>query len=461
MTREQDVDDDDGSSFHSQASHSYNSEDDEDSTFFSRSSAGSMDSIDRTLVQLEENDEELTELTIHCERYTAATTTADCLGQSLPKTTHLKKLSVYCGGSSKKLFHHHRQTFRKICRGLQGNSSVESIEIHDAEIDSEVARWLLPSFAIHKKKNISMTNCGFVGSGMGILLVAMGQNSKCIRQLAFRSCTWEEYNSDMLASSLPFMALYSLSLVNVNVSVEGWTYLFRSFASCRELIQLDLSRNELNADNIRVFMKCLAVQKSMSMLSLSACGLDDECLKELMTGLRTSTTLTDLDISKNSNITDKGVVYLRDLLKHNNSIVKLNVDGCRLSKQSLNAIESGLRYNNSFLKSFFSEKTSQAIFGFVDTVESIDIAKSTKDIAHVFTFDSEESPNPRKKANATNERQPQRNGRRTTQRTSKSAAAGGERAVGGDAFDSRRGKTKIVREKTASPPSKLHCYAML
>ena len=85
------------------------------------------------------------------------------------------------------------------------------------------------------------------------------------------------------------------------------------------------------------------------------------------------------------------MVYLKDLLKFNTSVKKLKVDGCGLNKKSVDAIESGLRYNNSFLKSFFSETTSKTIFGVVDSIEQIDINETTKSLVEAVSFDSDRS----------------------------------------------------------------------
>ena len=85
-------------------------------------------------------------------------------------------------------------------------------------------------------------------------------------------------------------------------------------------------------------------------------------------------------------------------LKFNTSIKKLMVDGCGLNKKSIDAIESGLRYNNSFLKSFFSETTSKTIFGVVDSIEQIDIEETTKSLVAAVSFDSDRSPSHRQES---------------------------------------------------------------
>ena len=99
---------------------------------------------------------------------------------------------------------------------------------------------------------------------------------------------------------------------------------------------------------------------------------------------------------------NKGTVYLKDLLKFNKSIVQMKVDGCGLSKKSMEAVEEGLRYNNSFYKSFFSETTTKTIFGVMDSIEKIDTKTVQDSIVGAVSFVTSDS-SPRK---TTTERSP-------------------------------------------------------
>lgn len=273
---------------------------------------------------------------------------------------HIRQLTFHSIAGHRQVFH--RIVFRRVLSGLKGNSTIESLEIQGAEIDGEIASWLLPFLANRQTlKRISMMNCR--GPGLEVLFVAM-QHNKHIRELTFHSCHWEEHIADIVASSLPFMSLRSLSLVDITIAVDGWPYLFHKLIDCTELTRLDLSRNKLDASSIYLLTKSLTAQQQISKLSLSSCRLDDKCMKELAKGLRNYSTLTSLDISNNKKMTDKGVIYLKDLLNFNNSITDLKVDRYGLNTRSTNEIESGLRYNTSFLKCFFSF----AIYDFVDSI---------------------------------------------------------------------------------------------
>ena len=356
---------------------------DSNSVYSGGSCSGSFDSNRIELIQLEENDETLLDLTVDCRMMDEES--ASELFVHLRSNTHLKVLRIICGGksgSSKR----QQDAFCKIVSSLEYNVSIEHIEIIGAiVINREVSGWLAPSLAHNQRvKIISMKKCKFVGSGMAILLVAI-QHMKHIRQLKFFSCDWEEHNAETIASSLPYLNLHSLSLVDMNIASDAWPYLFRNIMQSKNLVVLDLSRNQMNKTVLRLLTKSLATTKrTISTLALSSCGLTLPCAKELSIGLREYSSLSSLDISHNPLLTDKGAIYLKDLIKCNRSITNLKVSDCDLSKHSMNAIECGLRYNNSILKSFFSETASQAIFEVVDIIGQFDMLEAVPSFGSKF-----------------------------------------------------------------------------
>ncbi|KAL9179305.1 hypothetical protein ACHAXT_008595 [Thalassiosira profunda] len=398
-----------GASSYSESSYSQSlsasSQRDGDDSSFSGTSAsqssGYSDAISRMLTQLEDSDDSLTEVTIDCK--TLDKEAAIYVETFLPTNTCLEKLRLRCGDRSS-----HRQVFRRVVSGMKDSNSIKCVEISELETTREAAELLAPSFAHSKVSRIQMKDCNFVGSAVAMLFVAL-QHNKHIRHLDFHSCRWEGHNVDIVASSLQFLSLNSLSLVDVNVPMDGWPFLFRHMEECKEMIDLNLSRCPMDDNAVRLLATSIKAQKAISKLSLSACGLADKCLKELARGLRSYTTLTSLDLSNNERIAgdrDKGLIYLKDLVKFNKSLNQLNVKGCGLSEKSMEAIESGLRYNNSLLKSFFSESTSQAIFGVVDSLEQLDmedIKQSARSVVEgAVSFDSPGSG--RKKAADTSRR---------------------------------------------------------
>lgn len=365
-----------------ESSASDNSEcEDGEGTVTSEYTRDSLDTVGRVLHRLEENDSSLVDLDIDCKAFDAED--AKNISLILPDNTRLTRLRVYCGTngrinsssvSDNAANAKHAGICRRVLTGLKGNSSIEHVEIHDMTLDRDTATWMAPSVLSNGKSltRLTLTNCRFVGSGLAILFIAM-QHNRHIRHLSFHSCVWEDHNAEIVASALPFLNLHSLSLCDIKIHVDSWPYLFKNIKRSKELLLLDLSRNKLDESIISQLSKTMILQKNISTLVLTSCGIDDQCNKELANGLRKYSPLSTIDLSKNREMTDRGIVYLKDLLKFNTSITELKVDGCGLSGRSLDAIESSLRYNNSVFKGFLSESASQTIFGVVDMIEEINI----------------------------------------------------------------------------------------
>ena len=376
------------------------------------------DIIGRMIRRLEKDDSSLVDIDVDCKLMDADA--ARCMSLVLQENTHLKRLRLDCGNDSG-----HLDVIRKVVSGLKGNSSVSRIEIHDLTMDRDTSSWMAQSLATSKSlKHIRMTKCRFLGSGLGVLFVAM-QPNKRIRHLAFHWCDWDEHNTDIVATSLPLLNLLSLSLVGINIAVDSWPYLLNNIKRSKELILLDLSWNNMDDAIISVLTKSMMIQQKISTLVLSSCGLDDKCTKELAKGLRKYSTLTSLDLSKNNKMSSKGVVYLKDLMKFNNFITDLKVNDCGLNDSALNAIENSLRYNNSVLKSFLSEAASQAIFEMVDTIEKFDIGESTRNVVQAVSFGSGSESSHSEEAATRNLAKPRKGGRTNERKYEKNRLHGG------------------------------------
>jgi hypothetical protein len=301
----------------------------------------------------------------------------------LPRSTHLKKLRLVLrgGGSGSGSDEGKRRSssarrdadmdvFHKVLSGVEENASIDDLEVHGAMIDRESSGWLVPCLAVDKKlRRVCLSGCRFVGCGLAALVVAMQHNRGGMRELEFRTCEWDAHNADTVACSLPHLNLHSLSLVGVSVAPDAWPHLFRNVGRSRDLVSLDLSGNRLDMAVVQSLTATLAAHGSISSLGLSRCGLNDRTARALASGLAGIAAMKTIDLSRNDDMTDAVVVYLNKLLSLNKSITELNAHGCGFGGRSMGAIKDKLRYNNSFVKAFFSEATSRVIFRVVDVIQ--------------------------------------------------------------------------------------------
>lgn len=347
-------------------------------------SARSGDTFNTLLDQVENDDMRVRELVI--DTTSMGRETAEEFAQMLGKNTSVATIRLSCKrleckeGQERK-----RHVLSTLLAGVKANTSIESVEIEDTVISHELAHSLSQLCARKQSlKNIAMIQCQFIGSGLPILFLGM-QHSQSIRNVIFQSCDLghhhhpsdgnkspSSYNVEIIASALPLMNLTSLSLVDVNFPTEECLhYLIEKVEQAKELKLLDLSQNKLDERSVSLLVRSISRQKQITRLILSSCSLDNVCMKELAIGLRGYEPLTNLDVSKNKQISDRGASQLKDLLKGNSKITKLNVTGCSFSEESTNALEAALRYNNSFLKTFVSVSTGLQIFDVVDALANL------------------------------------------------------------------------------------------
>lgn len=338
-------------------------------------------SLNTLLFQVENNDLSLRDIVL--DTTSMDHDTAEDLGRYLSHNTCVTTIRLSCKrldckeGQQRK-----RSVLSTILSGIQQhNTSIESIEIENTYISYQLAHSLSKLCARKANlKNVAFIQCQFVGSALAIVCLGM-QHSQSIKNLIFQSCDLGDhdgdddgssYNIEIIASALPLMNLSSLSLVDVNFPTrECLHYLLTHVEQAKELKLLDLSQNTLSADCISLLSRSIRGQNQVSRLILSDCSLDNSCVKELTAGLRGYDPLTTLDVSKNKQISDRGAGQIKELLKANSKITKLHVNGCSFSEGSLDALESALRYNNSFLKTFVSVSTGQQIFDVVDALANL------------------------------------------------------------------------------------------
>jgi hypothetical protein len=414
------------------------SDDDDNSSV---ASAGSGDTFHTLLYQVEKNDVRLREMVI--DTTSMGRETAEDLAQLLEKNTCVTTIRLSCKrleckeGQERK-----RHVLSTLLSGVKVNTSIESVEIEDTDISHELAVSLSQLCARkHSLKNIAMIQCQFIGSGLPILFLGM-QHSQSIRNVIFQSCdlgrhhhhdhsdgnnkspsSSSSYNVEIIASALPLMNLTSLSLVDVNFPTEECLhYLIEKVEQAKELKLLDLSQNKLNERSVALLARSISRQNQISRLILSSCSLDNVCMKELAMGLRGYVPLTNLDVSKNKHISDRGAMQIKDLLKGNSKITKLNVNGCSFSEDSLDALEAALRYNNSFLKTFVSVSTGLQIFDVVDAIANLGVGGDEEEEEEEDLVEEKRRGGSSNKHHGDDRRRRARGGKRSQSRTPQKAS---------------------------------------
>jgi len=368
-------------------------DDDEEDTVDGDASVGS--SHDKKMYKmcykLASNDHRLTEIDVDCSALRRET--AREMAGILPHNTRLERVrlaapvpSSSSSSSDKKAS---MANFRILVGGLATNTSVTDLQIRNTPLTRETAgqlgRALSANTSIHK---LCLRNCQFADdSALPVLFVGM-QHARSIRELYILQCDLSDpVNADVVSATVPLLKLQSMCLLDTRLTLDGLRFLADNLERTPSLTQINLSINRTvgTPEGIGLLADVLESGKlvNLTSLSVSSCSLDPDAVDELAKSLVDNQTLTSLNLSGNR-FGDEGAIHLRYLLERNQTIKELSFNGCDITKHRQKALQDGLKYNNSLLKSLFSKEMSLSIFNAVEKTATFskELGNAVSDVAN-------------------------------------------------------------------------------
>lgn len=115
------------------------------------------------------------------------------------------------------------------------------------------------------------------------------------------------------------------------------------------LLQLDISHNNLTDDCIKELSEYLKVNKKLKVLNLEKNNIGDEGLKILSEILLQNNEIKELDISWN-NYTDEGIKHFKKFILKSNSIEKIFLSKEGLSEEGIKEIKEAFKENMNVKK---------------------------------------------------------------------------------------------------------------
>ena len=316
--------------------------------------------------RLGSNDHRLTEIDIDCSNLTREM--AKEMAELFPQNNYLQRIRLKAPSNKTSM-----ANFRHLVGGIGKNASVTDLQIRSTHLSREAAGHLGRALATNTSlRKLCLRSCRFDGSALPVLFLGMQHNNR-INELYILQCDLSEpCNADVVSASVPLLKLQSLCLIDARLTLAGLRFLVDNLERTPSLTQLNLSINRKVGmpAAIRLLGDMLESTKMINLtsVSLSSCALDPHAVGELAKSLEDNATLTSLNLSGNR-FGDDGAKHLRNLLERNQNIKEVVVKGCDITKRRQKAIDDGLKYNNSLLKSLFSKETSLSIFDAVEKIE--------------------------------------------------------------------------------------------
>ncbi|KAG5277971.1 hypothetical protein AALO_G00093430, partial [Alosa alosa] len=162
----------------------------------------------------------------------------------------------------------------------------------------------------------------------------------------------DDYLSDVLGHiHVSQCHLQILRLAGCNLNYGSCKTLVSVLKSSKPLIELDLSNNAIGNSGVECLSKGLRSSKcKLQILRLAGVYVSSISCKSLASVLQSPNSLIELDLSING-LEDSGVLLLsRGLRSHNCKLQILRLSDCKISQKGCNSLASALRSNPSHLK---------------------------------------------------------------------------------------------------------------
>lgn len=140
--------------------------------------------------------------------------------------------------------------------------------------------------------------------------------------------------------------LIRLYIPRSNVNDRVIRSLKPGLVSCFQLTHLDLSKNSLTSEGVKIICALLDERYCLTFLDLSHNTLDSSSGEILGNQLRTNQTLQQLNLSMNA-LDDAGVRFILEALQANMSLKFLNISCCNLTRSSIPNISKTIGTNRS------------------------------------------------------------------------------------------------------------------
>ena len=257
------------------------------------------------------------------------------IAESLKHNHSLLKINLgYCGISEK--------GGKAIGDALMVNRSLQVLDLHDNLISADVVHIAESLKHNHSLLEIYLSNCGVSEKGGKSIGDALMVN----RSLQVLDLCGNQISVGVVHIAESLKCNHSLLLLNLiccGISKKGGKAISDVLMVNRSLQVLDLRLNPISTAvaHIAESLKC---NHSLLLLNLICCRISQEGGKAIGEALMVNRSLQVLDLQRNP--ISVGVVHIAESLKHNHSLLEINLGYCSISEKGAESLADGLRHNN-------------------------------------------------------------------------------------------------------------------
>ena len=176
-----------------------------------------------------------------------------------------------------------------------------NINMYNIRLDDEHIEELKRMAENGRIQSLSVANCYAKSKPSISMLFSMLTSTSNCKYVAFKHCNLDDQSLERAASLFANTNLISLDFTSSAFNSRGFRSLcagMRSLTCLRSLV-LDGCSILKTSQEARSIVRCLRLHPSISHISLSSCGIDDEGIEVFIPALQSNTNLTHIDLSKN------------------------------------------------------------------------------------------------------------------------------------------------------------------
>ena len=254
-----------------------------------------------------------------------------------------------------------------IFESLQHNTSLKKLNLSGnsqlAEDDSEAVGCAIEKMLTVNKtlKVLNLSGCELDTAVTRSIFSSLQHNSSLEKLDLSENSQRAEGDSEAVGCAIERMLTVNKTLKRLNLSgcelhTAVATSIFRSLQHNTSLEELDLSENHQLGKSEGVgceIERMLKVNKKLKVLNLSDCILDTAVATSIFSSLEANTSLEELDLSENSQLTesDSEIVgcAIEGMLNVNRTLKVLNLSDCQVTDPIVEHILTGLTKNTSLV----------------------------------------------------------------------------------------------------------------
>ena len=257
------------------------------------------------------------------------------LGKNISNNTHLTRVDLSQG-----VLNDHNTAC--LFRGLTKSSSIKEMGLYENQLSVSGVRSMVPF--LQNANNLTELdlddNNNFQSEGFNSLFRSL--HNSPIETLQCENCRIESIEID--CTQIPRHLRY-LSLLGNRINADGCRGLAKLLqGGDAKLESLNLNRNEINDDGVKILAEALKKNKSLESLHLSNNIIKDDGAAALAAALQSNSMLKALDLDSNR-IGDDGVATLAGALQSNATLIYLDLGNNEIGDDGVTALAAALQSN--------------------------------------------------------------------------------------------------------------------